>query len=867
MSFDADPSSPGRPQLVDVNSPAYAVLSPDSHVVKSIHTVLFALEASPTDLLSVSTLTTPCHCHLLPFQNLQVKLPRYKLSFFVNVNGELECKDLPGFYVSAVQSIGTLCGLASKLILETADDQGIQTHKVIIPDGTDKVFRGNDPSLPHPRITITPSSDPSCHIRAFVYDVDSLIGRLVGDGTQTSWYLLAYLHILTSYWLSDTLTHRTGVQQALQMLRSANSFSFMRLTDKHVKILSKIVNITPVRKYYPDDPSVETVTWDSALSPLSQVVPYTSLVGAIVDHGKKQELFHPRQTLRIDEKGTLVLRERAEFRNTRLMASDLQDLWKMPQGTLSALHLMMSLMLLLPLDVPYVPSHCLDISVSADNERRVMEAASLVLQWPIDHINVVQDLWNHFKVWRSFSSRVDPDARLDSPRTWLLEQPSHIWFSLLSLCQTMSPEIDLYGMTFALGILAYRSDFSLELSQSLLAVATHNSQASFKTAARFPIGDFDLRPGHTLELQEIQSLAEHHCIKFNNSHQLHLMRQDGETRRAFESRREGAHQLECEAQCQSLATALLMSWPSASPHMPTNLSGYSLIDTLSFRQECGTLFSSRFDNYCLFQHTTSLQAQLNFVRDGTFRPHDLPVPPSLPHFELPRATYVPVTLHTLMKDRDIKYQSMKIDASATRNLLSRLSDGPSRGFIIRYTEDLLRCVDALECQSSPIDLAKTFQNAPPHPVQNVCAALIPNNLLETILFEAGLWPSTGPENLLVQLSLHLRQGLSDNWRSALIWLAENLAAQQQAMRLNTFKRLGLDAEYHQEAKNSSGQGWDMLAYPDWLLIQLDANLIIRPVQASVAKAMMAPESQTNTVMQLNMGDGKSSVSITVALTH
>ena len=61
-------------------------------------------------------------------------------------------------------------------------------------------------------------------------------------------------------------------------------------------------------------------------------------------------------------------------------------------------------------------------------------------------------------------------------------------------------------------------------------------------------------------------------------------------------------------------------------------------------------------------------------------------------------------------------------------------------------------------------------------------------------------------------------------------------------------------------ENNGDQVWDAMMYPDWLLIQLDADILIRPVQAQVAKEMMSPMEQTNTVMQLNMGDGKSSVS-------
>lgn len=511
---------------------------------------------------------------------------------------------------------------------------------------------------------------------------------------------------------------------------------------------------------------------------------------------------------------------------------------------------MLTLRYLSPLDERYVPSRCLDISISADAERHVMEAANFVLQWPTGQINVVRDLWADFMTWGTFSSVVAPHARFDSPKTWLLEHPSRLWFTLFSLCRTSSPTIDLYGITFALGILAYRSDFNLELSHSLLAVAIHNSHISFEP---FPEQDFDLKPGHTLELQEIRRLADRHCVQFNaDSHQLHLRRQEYETGQALEYRKQRAHESECKTQCQSLAAALMLCWPSKVPRMPTNLSDYSLIRMSPFKEECEILFSDRFGNHCLFQQAKTLQDQLNTICGGTSHTHTSPVPFTPPHFEPPRATYMPVTLRVIMESRD----TLPVDASATRNLLSRLSGS---SFISQYRADLSRCVDALECRSS---LMATIRNSPPQSVLDVIrTALVPKSPSEKMISEAGLWPSIGPGALLGQLALHLRKGLSNYWRSVLTLLAEALAAQQKVLRLNTFERLGLNAEYRQEAGNSGGQEWDTLAYPDWLLIQLDANLLIRPVQALIAKEMMAPENQTNTVMQLNMGEGKSSVSI------
>ena len=128
-----------------------------------------------------------------------------------------------------------------------------------------------------------------------------------------------------------------------------------------------------------------------------------------------------------------------------------------------------------------------------------------------------------------------------------------------------------------------------------------------------------------------------------------------------------------------------------------------------------------------------------------------------------------------------------------------------------------------------------------------------------MLLNAGLWPSLGPERLLDQLSLHSRCDLSHDWQQTLTRLAEEASAHQRSTRLRELSRLGLLSEYRKEMENG-GQGWDAMMYPDWLLIQLDADILIRPIQALVAKEMMSPGEQKNTVMQLNMGDGKSSVS-------
>jgi len=55
--------------------------------------------------------------------------------------------------------------------------------------------------------------------------------------------------------------------------------------------------------------------------------------------------------------------------------------------------------------------------------------------------------------------------------------------------------------------------------------------------------------------------------------------------------------------------------------------------------------------------------------------------------------------------------------------------------------------------------------------------------------------------------------------------------------------------------------WKAKDHIDWFLLEIDFNLRIRPDQLEVAKAMISPNTNANFVLQMNMGQGKSSVVI------
>jgi hypothetical protein len=488
------------------------------------------------------------------------------------------------------------------------------------------------------------------------------------------------------------------------------------------------------------------------------------------------------------------------------------------------------------------------IPASRDKEFAVFEMASLVRQWPMFLGGTTKNLWDEYRNWGKFSTRL-VDVRLDSPERWLTSTPSDVWFALLSLCHA-GPKIDSYGLMFALGILAHRSDFDPGLVRALLVLATNSHSADFQLQR-----DYDLEPGHTLQLKEIRDIADENLLPFESHHLSLLTKLEGESKEALESRRRRVYDSTCDVECESISKLVFRMWPSSTVVWPDDMSTYSVIDLPIFQERVKDLFLFRFQNHLLFEHATRLQDMLNTVR----RPEKIfPIPrPSVqmaPTATIPISRYVPITLLSLMKNRNPPTPSEGAfsEGNPQKNLqsrlqvLARLRGGEETDFLSRYAEDLTKCVDALEGRLS-----------------GNYVTLRPRTIPEEVLCHAGQWPSLGPGHLIRQLSFDLRGELSKDWLTFLVAYAENLIARQRQQRISTLSHLGLEAECVKEAQSCGGDGWNAMDYPDWLLIQLDANILIRPEQASIAIEMMSPASQTNAVMQLNMGEGKSSASLAV----
>jgi hypothetical protein len=134
----------------------------------------------------------------------------------------------------------------------------------------------------------------------------------------------------------------------------------------------------------------------------------------------------------------------------------------------------------------------------------------------------------------------------------------------------------------------------------------------------------------------------------------------------------------------------------------------------------------------------------------------------------------------------------------------------------------------------------------------------PGSKAEELLDAAGLWPRISPKILLRKLSLQERRETPQNWVENLSHLAEDVVLVQQERRLLRFATFNQTWDYATEALRSRDRGShvDM----DWLLFEIDSDRSIRSNQVEIAQAMVHPKAKENSVMQLNMGEGKSSVS-------
>lgn len=137
---------------------------------------------------------------------------------------------------------------------------------------------------------------------------------------------------------------------------------------------------------------------------------------------------------------------------------------------------------------------------------------------------------------------------------------------------------------------------------------------------------------------------------------------------------------------------------------------------------------------------------------------------------------------------------------------------------------------------------------------------------DQVLHATGLWPRVNAASLLECLSAKRRRSLPNRWKDFLLAFGEVLSSLQRVERLLGFSHRADTLGFYKEAEEPGHQSWDSADHPDWLLLQIEYDLTIREIQAEGAHKLTKPDGGKNAVLQLNMGEGKSSVIVPMFMT-
>lgn len=121
---------------------------------------------------------------------------------------------------------------------------------------------------------------------------------------------------------------------------------------------------------------------------------------------------------------------------------------------------------------------------------------------------------------------------------------------------------------------------------------------------------------------------------------------------------------------------------------------------------------------------------------------------------------------------------------------------------------------------------------------------------------SNLWPAITPVTILEQLRSNSNHQLGKHVKENLVLYGVLVTALQRLLRINHAYLKADERKLLEEWRHLGHENWAPLNFPDWLLLEIDSNILIRSEQVEVAHAIISPASGRNSVLQMNMGKGK-----------
>ena len=811
-------------------------------------------------------------------RNMSLQLPRLDLQFVVNQNGLLESRELQAV-IDTNQDAGTLYGLRSKLVLLDCKNQRLRS--VILPCGP---FEMRCEGI-HVAIRIIGNGSYG------QYAIDHLLRRLETPSEPLLIYMRALYHALTSFVIPDSLTGRTGTEEALRYLRMANAMPWTPLTHGQRSTLHMIRNLSPIRVYYPEGLyEMQQVSWHQHTTTIIQNEALRPQVDQILRHSDLLQMFHDNEThnhLNFEQSSNNHLHVRSLSRTLSFAQRDMfsEDEFSSPPDTVYE-----------PRDVPEVD----------DDGQKVAEIVYYLKHWSSE-IDLTADLPDIIQGWvtiRGFVGTYEKNI-LNEIRDVSMEQE---WASIINYCRTKTSEEN-FGLMFFFGTMSHSTDISMDIIRVFLAFATYPSLQKIKLPPFPEYKNFFYKEQPSLswlkdELQASRIPSEHEEVYLNDA-RLNAREQ----KRLREEL--SVYNSESDRQILLLIDYLINTkWPDPSlVDPPPSLildhihieKAYDVIrpdwQRLATNLHLTEFLKNVQDIFERIRRKTPLQLAVCLPRTNAkvAKVRELPSiqsnssPSDCDSFDIAGNEIIVVSNKDFVHeatvsantdlDSDISYQSEEKlrTCNELRSILTKFSSTTDR---VRreYGQDLERSLDAFLGAPTlnrgklgtinPIRLSIVIENVS-RKISELYSSLekqIKDSKGYQWLELGGLSPRITPTALLQKLRQSDSKIVWKGLKDALVKYAVSLTTLQRLIRLETHFRLGRPHSITAELENLGHTNWRPSDHVEWLLLEVESNIMIREEQVNVAIATINPGSHANSVLQMNMGEGKSSIILPISIT-
>jgi len=790
-----------------------------------------------------------------------VQLQRLNLTFRINARGLLECRELDA-EIDPDQDAGTWYGLLSKIVLRGLKNP--EQRSIITPLGLPRVWKRHDM---HVIVEIQSTGDFA------IFGIDSVLGRLTCPPEPRLLHTKALFHALTSFILPDPLTGRTGREEAQEILASGICQPWTPLPAQlktQSPLLFILERLCPKRSWYPPEKrAIQQAEWDSNLGYM-QHDGYDAIVRQILVKSNKLQRFSDENTVQSTSIPDTIphLRNRGEI-SQRLYQRSFSTMISNPKASvvIDTVHKSR--------DQRDTLSGCLD----------AYQIVELVRRSPFK-LSMTKDLASILQSWGIIGGfTTAPDKSSLSLSDLLEKNLAEQWGSIVNFCRNIDKN-DEYTAAFQLAILSFNKSADINIIQSLAALSRVDDLRTLEPPRRecFAEFEFDILPSR----EYLQALITVDYPKAPIFPRMKPRQQD---------QARASHRERCDSEARNLVDHLLKQWPNRK----LSVQGFksSLFNLMNILERVQPHWNQFCDNAELSEYLTVVQGILNLHRgpqDNTTKQSQgaraaclMPLargsrshltcrdlflqasPPDsfLPNLHnslslVPRDQIQDLFGHALdrpqpprapepreHKELDMILDRLSSDADATR---------------MEYANDLRRSLTALRNNRS--HLSTDMMPLSPNLLRaNILKAEAASDDLEALvrltlqeghrlygwLSLGGLWPCTNRVSILEHLRSSSACVMTRNTKSLVVHFCVSLTIQQQLRRMGKQLNKGDQRRVWEEIQNIGHLNWDPMDYPDCLLLEIENDIMIREEQFQVAKAIISPHSESNSVLQMNMG--------------